>query len=97
MRLSLRLEAFSRVGGQLCGSWVGVPNWVQKGVGRLSSEYLDESGRYGGSWVRKRRQAGGGGMGMRVQSESGKVGRVWPGGWVASFKTPEAEPFCGMH
>lgn len=40
----MRLEAFSRVGGQLCGSWVGVPNWVQKGVGRLSSEYLDESG-----------------------------------------------------
>lgn len=38
-----------------------------------------------------------GGWAVRVQSESGKVGRVWPGGWVASFKTPEAEPFCGMH
>lgn len=90
--LSLRLEASSRVGGQLCGSWVGVPNWVQKEVGRLSSEYLDESDWYEGSWVRKRRQAGSGGMG----SESGKVGRVCSGGWVASFKTPEAEPFCGM-
>lgn len=56
--LSLRLEASSRVGGQLCGSWVGVPNWVQKEVVKLSSGYLDESGWYEGSWVRKRRQAG---------------------------------------
>lgn len=61
MSLSLRLEASSRVGGHLCGSWLGVPNWVQKEVGRLSSEYLDESGWYEG--IRKRRQAGSGGMG----------------------------------
>lgn len=57
---------------------VGVPNWLQQEVGRLSSEYFTREWLVRSWDLRKRHLEAGEGQG--APSQSRKVGRLWLGG-----------------